>query len=113
MYDWQSAAADIGLKAVEYQFPYGEYVAKLQTILDKNGLEMVLIKAPPGDYVVGDRGLAGIVGREAKLKESIEDAIFYSTTLNCPRTHIIAGVPGRAEPDMGISILKKSLKCWI
>jgi len=92
LYDRFSAAADMGFKAVEYQFPHGEDVSKLQTVLDKNGLELVLINAQPGDYAAGDLGLAGIVGHETEFKESIEDAIFYSTTLNCPRIHIIAGV---------------------
>ena len=34
LYDRFSAAADMGFKAVEYQFPYGEDVSKLQTVLD-------------------------------------------------------------------------------
>ena len=92
LYDRFSTAADIGFKVVEYQFPHGEDVSKLQTVLDKNGLELVLINAQPGDYAAGDLGLAGIVGHETEFKESIEDAIFYSTTLNCPRIHIMAGV---------------------
>ena len=82
LYNRFLAAADMGFKAVEYQFPYGEDVSKLQTVLDKNGLEMVLINAPPCDYATGDRGLAGIVGRKAEFKEFIEYVIFYSTTLN-------------------------------
>lgn len=49
LYDRFSAADDMGFKAVEYQFPHGEDVYKLQTVLDKNGLEMVLINTPPGD----------------------------------------------------------------
>jgi hydroxypyruvate isomerase len=64
-------------------------------------LEIVLINALPGDYATGDSDLLGIVEREAEFKETIEDAIFYSTTLNCPRIHIIAGVLGRAKPDIG------------
>jgi hydroxypyruvate isomerase len=51
----------MGFKAVEYQFPFGEDVSKLQTVLDKHGLEIVLINAPPGNYAAGDSDLAGIV----------------------------------------------------
>ena len=50
LYDRFSAAANMGFKAVECEFPYGEDVSKLQTVLDKHGLEIVLINALPGDY---------------------------------------------------------------
>ena len=72
MFNRFSAAADMVFKAVEYQFPYGEDVSKLQTVLDKNGLEIVLINAPPCDYATGDRGLAGIVGRKAEFNDPLK-----------------------------------------
>ena len=72
LYDRFLAAADMGFKAVEYQFPHGEDVSKLQTVLDKNGLEMVLINASPCDYATGDRGLAGIVGRKAEFNDPLK-----------------------------------------
>jgi hydroxypyruvate isomerase len=111
LYDRFSAAAYMGFKAVEYQFPFGEDVSKLQTVLDKHGLEIVLINAPPGNYAAGDSDLAGIVEREAEFKETIEDAIFYSTTLNCPRIHIIAGVlKAHFAHEVALSVLSENLK---
>ena len=58
-----SAAADCGFKGVEIQFPYDIPVADLMRKIDENGVELVLINAPPGNWHAGDRGLAGIPGR--------------------------------------------------
>jgi len=55
--------------------------------------------------------LSGIVGREAEFKETIEDAIFYSTTLNCPRIHIMAGVlKAHVAHDVSLSVMFENLK---
>ena len=55
--------------------------------------------------------MSGIVGREAEFKESIEDAIFYSTTLNCPRIHIMAGVlKAHVAHDVSLSVMFENLK---
>ena len=55
--------------------------------------------------------MSGIVGREAEFKETIEDAIFYSTTLNCPRIHIIAGVlKAHFAHEVALSVLSENLK---
>lgn len=111
LYDRFSAAADAGFKAVEYQFPYEEDVSKLQTALDKNGLKMVLINAPPGDWAAGDRGIAGIAGREIEFKKSVEDAIFYATALNCPRIHIMAGIlTANVAHEVALSVMSENLK---
>ena len=55
--------------------------------------------------------MADIVEREAEFKETIEDAIFYSTTLNCPRIHIIAGVlKAHFAHEVALSVLSENLK---
>lgn len=106
-----SEAANLGFKTVEYPFPYGEDPSVFNRALESNGLHMALINAPPGDWQKGDRGLAGIPGREAEFQKSIEDAIYYGTALNCPNIHIMAGVlsPGIAR-EGALSVLSENLK---
>lgn len=106
-----SEAAKLGFKAVEYPFPYGEDPSAFNRALEANGLQMVLINAPPGDWQSGERGLAGIPGREEAFRTSIDEAIYYATALNCPNVHIMAGV---LSPEMAresaMSVLADNLK---
>ncbi|NQW01543.1 MAG: TIM barrel protein [Rhodospirillales bacterium] len=106
-----AAAARLGFKAVEYPFPYGEEPARLRRALDENQLQLVLINAPPGNWQAGDRGLAGVRGREQEFRKSIEEAIYYATCLNCRNVHIMAGlaVPGAAR-EGALSVLAENLK---
>jgi hydroxypyruvate isomerase len=87
-----AAAARAGFDAVEFAFAY-EYPAKeLTARLAANGLEQVLINAPPGDFNAGDRGLAGLPGREHEFAASFVTALRYAQALSCPRIHVMAGV---------------------
>ena len=87
-----AAAAKDGFKAVEFLFPY-EYPANdLATWLHEHGLIQVLLNAPPGNFAVGERGLASLPGREAEFRAGIRTALEYAQTLACPRVHVMAGV---------------------
>ena len=88
-----AAARAAGFRAVEYQFPYDQPLAETQERLMGNGLEMVLINAPPGDWENGERGLAALPGRRQAFQESIGEAIGYARELGCPRIHVMTGVP--------------------
>lgn len=87
-----AAAARDGFTAVEFMFPYaypGEAIAER---LRAHKLELVLFNLPPGDFDKGERGIAALPGREAEFARSLETALTYAKTLNCPRLHIMAGV---------------------
>jgi hydroxypyruvate isomerase len=90
------AAARDGFRAVEYLFPY-EYDAKeLAARLKANGLQQVLINAPPGGP--DDRGLACLPGREAEFRTALAQALEYAAALGSPRIHVMAGlVPAGQE----------------
>ena len=106
-----SEVAKFGFGAVEYPFPYGETPSFFMQALEDNNLQMVLINAPPGNWQSGDRGLAGIPGREQEFKESIEQAIYYATSLNCPNIHIMTGIlPAGVAPENALSVLAENLK---
>ena len=86
------AAAEAGFKAVECQFPYEVEAGELEARLDRAGVDMVLFNTPPGDFAAGERGLAGLPGREAEFRAGLERALEYASRLGCPQIHVMAGV---------------------
>ena len=94
-----AAAAD-GFHAVEYLFPYAFARDELAARLTTHGLQQVLFNAPPGDWDVGERGLACLPGREDELRRGwVEQALPYARALHCPRVHVMAGLaPPHADP---------------
>lgn len=86
------AAAKDGFDAVEYLFPYEYPAATLAALLQQHGLAQVLFNAPPGDWSVGERGLACLPGREAEFQDGIARALEYAAALDCPRIHVMAGL---------------------
>lgn len=88
-----AAARDAGFRAVEYQFPYDEYLPGLVERLHTAGLEMVLINAPPGDWAAGERGLAVLPGRQGEFQASVGRAIECARALAAPQIHFMAGIP--------------------
>jgi hydroxypyruvate isomerase len=88
-----AAAARDGFRAVEFTFGYGFDRHELAQRLSDHGLQQVLINAPPGDLDAGERGLAGLPGREADFQRGLlEWALPYALALRCPRVHVMAGV---------------------
>jgi hydroxypyruvate isomerase len=87
-----AAAAKDGFKAVEFLFPYACDAHELKHRLRDNGLQQVLINAPPGDWDAGERGLACLPGCESKFQTGFHTALAYADALNCPRIHVMAGL---------------------
>lgn len=86
------AAAQAGFKAVEYLFPYAYSPADIQARLQKHHLHQVLFNAPPGDWQLGERGIACLPGREQEFLAGVHQAIEYATILGNNRIHIMAGI---------------------
>ncbi len=94
-----AAARARGFAAVEFLFPYAYPRADLAARLNGEGLQQVLINAPPGDWDRGERGIGALPGREAEFRDSIATALDYAAALQCPRIHVMAGlVPAGADP---------------
>lgn len=91
------AAARAGFRGVEIQFPYELAPARLRSLLAGAQLQLALFNAPPGDAARGDRGLAGVPGREAEFRASIERALDYAAASACRRIHVMAGLVPREE----------------
>ena len=79
-----AAAAHAGFDAVEFAFAVRISGEGLSARLAANGLQQVLINAPPGDFKAGDRGLAGPAGQEHEFAASFVIALRYAQALSCP-----------------------------
>ena len=88
------AASRAGFKGVEFLFPYAWPAAEIRARLDRAGLQQVLFNISPGDWDGGERGLAGLSGREDDFARALDEALGYAEVLNCPRLHAMAGLNG-------------------
>lgn len=86
------AAARDGFTGVECLFPHEHPRAELAARLRNLGLELVLFNAAPGNWAAGERGLAGLPGREADFRASLNAALDLADALDCPRVHVMAGL---------------------
>jgi len=93
-----AAAAGMGFRGVEMPFPYDQPPDALASCLQANDLTQVLCNMPPGDWAVGERGLAALPGREEAFAESLERALTYARALSCSRLHAMAGIPPAGVP---------------
>ncbi|HQR75189.1 MAG TPA: TIM barrel protein [Burkholderiaceae bacterium] len=87
------AAARDGFAAVEVQGPYSVEASELQRALRDARTRLVLMNAPVGDSIGGERGLAALPGREAEFDASMERALDYARVVGAPRVHVMAGAP--------------------
>ena len=86
-------AARAGFDAVEFLLPYDFEVGQVAAAVRDNGLRVVLHNLPSGDWAGGERGLAGLPGREEEFRAGVARAVEYATALGCPRLNCLAGIP--------------------
>ncbi len=101
------AAADAGFQGVEFLFPYDVPAKDIAARIRDNGLEVALINIWPGDFDAGERGLAGVKGREAEFSQRVDEALDYARVVDCRRLHAMAGlVDHGAEEETLVANLK-------
>lgn len=86
------AAADAGFEGVEFLFPYDEPANELASLAMQAGVEVVLFNIWPGEWEAGDRGLAGVHGKEGEFSERLDQALEYADALGCRQLHAMAGL---------------------
>lgn len=86
-----AAAAKAGFKAVEFMFPYDYPLADLQDALSSNGLDLVLINLPAGDFASGERGIAGNPARQSEFRAGVDRAIEYAQGLGVKQVNCLVG----------------------
>jgi hydroxypyruvate isomerase len=104
-----AAAGKAGFKAVEFLFPYEFPAAELRARLADAGLTQALFNAPPGDWGMGERGLASLPGRQQEFRDGIHKALEYATVLDCPIVHVMAGIPTGVAPVTAAALYAANL----
>lgn len=85
------AAAAAGFDGVEILAPY-EFAAKdTQRALMANGLQLVLINAPPPNYTGGTPGYAAVPGGEDRFQRDMRRVMRYCEVLRPQKIHLMAG----------------------
>lgn len=92
------AASDAGFDAVEYLFPYDHPAAEVADRLATAGLKQALFNMPPGDWLIGERGLAALTGREDEFRASVRKAVDYARVIGTPLLHMMAGIADSTSP---------------
>lgn len=104
-------ARQAGFKAVEIQFPYELSIHELQTLLEKNQLELVLFNIPAGDLLSGGNGLACVPGKEAEYQAAIQKAVTYAKALNTPAINILSGrQPSGVSQEECFTVFEKNIR---
>ncbi|MGI9370575.1 MAG: hydroxypyruvate isomerase family protein [Ruegeria sp.] len=85
------AAANAGFEAVEILFPYDTPATEIHSALTANGLELVLINAPPPNNAGGTPGFAAIPGDEDRFRPDIQRVLDYAEVLRPGLIHLMSG----------------------
>ncbi len=104
------AARDLGFSAVEFLSPYSDPATETRRWLDDAGIEMILLNTHPGDAAVGERGLAGVPGRQADFRDHFGQALDYALALDVPMIHVLAGVVAEHERNEALSVLVENVR---
>lgn len=86
-----AAAAASGFTAVEILFPYDLAAKETRRALLANGLDLVLINAPPPNYTGGQPGYAAVPGGEARFRSDIRRVLRYAEALRPDVIHVMSG----------------------
>jgi hydroxypyruvate isomerase len=89
-------AAEAGFSSVEFWWPSGEDLGRVESAIKDAGVEVALFNFDAGDMPAGDRGLAGDPGREQQFKENVPLALDLARALGCERMNVLVGhrIPG-------------------
>lgn len=85
------AAADLGFKGVDIQFPYEHPAEVVAARAKAAGVEVVLINVPAGDLMHGGNGLACVPGKEDEFARGLELAKTYVAALGTKRVNVLSG----------------------
>lgn len=105
------AAADLGFRGVDIQFPYDHQADEFAARVASAGVEIVLINVPAGDLMTGGDGLACVPGREQAFASALETARRYVRALGCRRVNVLAGrLPTGVDPAVARATLVDNLR---
>ena len=84
-------AAEAGFGAIEFWWPSGEDLGKVEKAIKDAGLEVALFNFDAGDMASGDRGLVSDPSREEQFRENVPVALELARSLGCTRLNALVG----------------------
>lgn len=86
-----AAAAAAGFTGAEILFPYDLAASETRRALISNGLDFVLMNAPPPNYTGGDPGFAAVPGGEERYRHDMRRVLRYAEVLGPGLIHVMPG----------------------
>ena len=105
-----AAARHAGFSGVEYPFPYTYEVERLRDRLAAHELEQVLINLPPGNWDLGERGIACQPDRRAEFQDGVAQGLAYARALGCAQINCLAGAAPGIAPELAFQTLVDNLQ---
>jgi len=85
-------AAEAGFAAVEFWWPSGEDLGRVNAAVKDAGLQVALFNFDAGDMPGGDRGLLSDPGRQQEFRDNVPVALELARSLGCPRLNALVGL---------------------
>ena len=105
------AARACGFDVVEFWWPGAAQLADTAQAIRDAGLEVALFNFDGGDFVRGDRGLAGHPRRVAEFRACIEPALEFADSVGCRRINALAGKrDDEFESDVQDDVLRGNVR---
>jgi hydroxypyruvate isomerase len=105
------AAGTAGFKGAELLFPYDHTADEIATAFREAGIKPVLFNTPPGEWEIGERGLAAVPGEEERFRASLAEAVDYARIIGNTRLHLMAGLPpADADPAACDAVFVENLR---
>ena len=85
-------AKEAGFTAVEFWWPSGEDLGKVQSAIKDTGLDVALFNFDAGDMPNGDRGLVSDPDRKQEFRDNVPVAVELARGVGCPRLNALMGL---------------------
>jgi hydroxypyruvate isomerase len=85
-------AAEAGFTAVEFWWPSGEDLGRVETAIKDAGLQVALFNFDAGDMPSGDRGLLSDPERQQEFRDNVPIALELARSVGCSRLNALVGL---------------------
>jgi hydroxypyruvate isomerase len=103
-------AKEAGFKAVEFWWPSGEDLGRVESAIKDAGLEVALFNFDAGDMPNGDRGLVSDPERRQEFRDNVPVALELARSVGCPRLNALMGLElDGVEPEEQLELARENI----
>ena len=85
-------AAEAGFAAVEFWWPSGEDLGRVEAAVKDAGLQVALFNFDAGDMASGDRGLLSDPERQQEFRDNVPVSLELARSVGCRRLNALVGL---------------------